>query len=193
MYQPVKGAIGNGASYVINGFMKYANRNDLFRYLTKLNIQPLKTDGILDYRHTPTGSWVLSFSEDKPLVLPPSAISSSTNPNSTIVLEDNIVMKKIPETEHWRLMLTSQLDITDKTICLHTVPPFFNIDHIRQVFDGYDIAPNGIRPWAPKRSNSSTCAYLVDFTSSAEAERACRENATTVHDGASMRITWYNI
>ena len=73
------------------------------------------------------------------------------------------------------------------------VPPYFHLDHIRQIFDGYDIVPNGIRPWTSKRNVGHNSSYLIDFVSPLEAERACREKSGTVHDGAIMRITWYNV
>ena len=170
--------------------MKYSSKQDLVKYLTKLNIAPVETTAILDYRHTPTGQWVLSFDKEIPLL---SETDDSGRQNgSTTVLSDGIVLRKLPDSEHLRLMLTSPLKISNRTICVHMIPPYFKMEHVRHMFDGYDVAPSGVRAWT-RKTPSHTSSYLVDFVSSEEAERACREQSCTIHDGSIVKITWYNV
>lgn len=201
---PIAKALGT-SSYLIQGFMKYASKFDLMNYLKKINLVPKQTDAILDYRHTPTGQWILTIDDkvnEDILHQIHNKVNNHKNVNklsainmrSAIKLDNKISLRKLAHSEHQRLMVTSQLNITNRTICVHMVPPYFKIDHVKQVFDGYQINPEiGIRPWSPRRTAAPTYSYLIDFISAAEAERACREKSATIHDGAIMRITWYNV
>ena len=192
------------SSYLIQGLMKYASKFDLINYLNKVKIIPKHTDAILDYRHTPTGQWIITLDDKENVDILTNIHNNNINKKPThisllnlrngIKLDNKISLRKLAYSEHQRLMVTSQLNITDRTICIHMVPPYFKIDHVRQVFDGYDIDTKvGIRPWSPRRTAAPTYSYLIDFVSAAEAERACREKSATIHDGAIMRITWYNV
>lgn len=174
----------NLSRFLIKGFMKYSCREDLLRVLNSVKLSPQAIDCVLDYRHTPSGKWILGFNvseQPQNITEIEAALSSS-----------GISLKKLNSVDSKRMMVTSQFGITDRTICVHTVPPSFQVEHVQLVFDGYKIAPAGIRPWAPKR-DAPTYSYLIDFASAAEAERACREKSSTVHDGMVMRVTWYNV
>jgi hypothetical protein len=194
-------------SFLIRGFMKFSARYDLISFLDRLQLAPVKVDSILDHRHTPTGQWVLSFDSSVLDSAPATDLDLSSGevvgaallPRSSgsAHLPEGIQIRKLAESERTRLVLTSSLNITDRSICLHTLPPYFQPDHVRQLFDGYDIAfppfGLGIRPLNSRRGTGPTCSYLVDFITSNAAERACREKSATIHDGAVMRITWYNV
>ena len=167
--------------YGIGGFTRFASRRDLEMCLG--DIKPLRVDPILDVNMCSSGKWAV--------LLP----ITNFNTVKTIIFGKNPKATCAPLTkdDFNALRLASKFGITDRTVRFKNVPSEVGIDELRFFLQDYSLVdgPLAITPVQFERRQPFN-QFLINFTTSEDAERVVLEKCFTLLEGAPVQMLWYN-
>ena len=167
--------------YGVGGFTRFASRRDLEMCLG--DIKPLRVDPILDVNMCSSGKWAVLLPITNCSIV--KNIIAGKNPKATCA--------PLKKDDFNGLRLASKFGISDCTVRFRNVPSEVGIDELRFFLQDYTLidGPLAITPVQFERRQPFN-QYLINFTTSEDAERVVLEKCFTLLEGAPVQMLWYN-
>lgn len=161
--------------YVVSGLTKFSNRKDIEKLC--LDLKPVRVECFINDEYQQTGEWAIRIPKKNKIV---EIFNKMSNITYRKIVYDN---------DLYKFPIAYHKGITNRCICVRNVDKSVTSDQVLYLFEKYQLATTPV--WTVKLHDYNE--FLIEFTSSEEAERAALENTHLSIEGVSTSIHWFDI